>query len=50
MAHAMIDIRDAIKDDELADEIAAIEGAQSLPAARSRSSVAEAIGRRYTHR
>lgn len=41
-------IRTAIKDDELADEIAKIERAEELSAERSRAAVAEAIGQRYT--
>jgi hydroxymethylpyrimidine pyrophosphatase-like HAD family hydrolase len=41
-------IRDAIKDEELAREIAEIEGGDVLPDDRSRSAVAEAISRRYT--
>jgi hydroxymethylpyrimidine pyrophosphatase-like HAD family hydrolase len=41
-------IRNAIKDDELADEIAKIERAEELSAERSRAAVAEAIGQRYT--
>jgi hydroxymethylpyrimidine pyrophosphatase-like HAD family hydrolase len=41
-------VRDAIKDDELADEIAEVETNESLSAERSKSAVAELIGRRYT--
>ena len=40
--------RDAIKDTELADEIAAIESSGSS-ATDSRAAIAEAIGRKYTH-
>ena len=41
-------VREAIKDVELADEIADIETSQDVPADDSRAAVAEAIGRRYT--
>jgi hydroxymethylpyrimidine pyrophosphatase-like HAD family hydrolase/energy-coupling factor transporter ATP-binding protein EcfA2 len=42
-------VRDAIKDDALADEIAAVEAAGDVSAADSRAAIAEAISRRYTH-
>ncbi|HET9372560.1 MAG TPA: HAD-IIB family hydrolase [Vicinamibacterales bacterium] len=41
-------VREAIKDFELADEIADIEATSDAPADASRAAVAEAIGRRYT--
>ena len=41
-------VREAIKDGELADEIADIEATPDAPADASRAAVAEAIGRRYT--
>ncbi len=41
-------IRDAIKDEDLADEVAAVERARGLSAARSRARIKEAIDRRYT--
>jgi hypothetical protein len=40
--------REAIKDVDLADEIASVERARLAPAA-SRRAVADAINRRYTH-
>jgi hypothetical protein len=41
-------VREAIKDAELADEISAIERLEAPSAERSKSAIAEAIGRRYT--
>ncbi len=41
-------LRDQIKDDELADEVAAIESDQALSPSQSRDHVKEAIDRRYT--
>jgi hydroxymethylpyrimidine pyrophosphatase-like HAD family hydrolase len=40
-------IRDAIKDDEMAEEVAAIEGATQMPAPETRSAVISAVNRRY---
>jgi hypothetical protein len=40
--------RDDIKDEDLADEIAAVESDRAFSAADSRRSVKEAVGRRYT--
>ena len=40
--------RDQVKDDELADEVGAIESDQSLSPSQSRDHVKEAIDRRYT--
>jgi hypothetical protein len=42
-------VRDAIKDDALADEIAAVEAGGDVSAGDSRAAIAEAISRRYTH-
>jgi hydroxymethylpyrimidine pyrophosphatase-like HAD family hydrolase len=41
-------VHDAIKDDELATEIAAIESAEGISATDSRAAIADAIGKRYT--
>jgi hypothetical protein len=41
-------VRESIKDDALADEIAAVEATADLPAEGSRAAIAEAVGRRYT--
>jgi hypothetical protein len=41
-------VRDCVKDEELADEIAAVEGEAGLDAAASRQRIIEAISRRYT--
>ena len=41
-------LRDQIKDDELADKVAAIESDQALSPSQSRDHVKEAIDRRYT--
>jgi hypothetical protein len=40
--------RDCIKDDELADEIAAIEADRCLSPQQSRERVADAVNQRYT--
>jgi hypothetical protein len=40
--------RDDIKDEDLADEVAAVESDRALSAADSRRSVKEAVDRRYT--
>ena len=40
--------RDDIKDEDLADEIAAVKSDRALSAADSRRSVKEAVDRRYT--
>jgi hypothetical protein len=42
-------VRDAIKDDALADELASVEAQGDGSAMDSRAAIAEAIGRRYTH-
>jgi len=42
-------VADAIKDEELAQELAALEQRADLPAAESRKAVIEAIRRQYTH-
>ena len=41
-------IRDAIKDEDLADEVAAVERERELDANRSRARIKEAVDRRYT--
>jgi hypothetical protein len=41
-------IRDAIKDDEMAEEVGAIERASQMPARQSRIAVIDAVNRRYT--
>jgi hydroxymethylpyrimidine pyrophosphatase-like HAD family hydrolase len=40
-------IRDAIKDDEMADEVGAIERASQLPARETRTALIDAVNRRY---
>jgi hypothetical protein len=40
--------RDQIKDNELAEEVAAIESDQALSPSQSRDQVKEAVDRRYT--
>jgi HAD superfamily hydrolase (TIGR01484 family) len=41
-------LRDSIKDEELADEVARVERREGTTAAESRSAIVEGIGRRYT--
>jgi hydroxymethylpyrimidine pyrophosphatase-like HAD family hydrolase len=41
-------IRDAIKDDEMAEEVGAIERASQMPARQSRIAVIDAVNRRYS--
>jgi hypothetical protein len=41
-------IRDAIKDEDLADEVAAVEGDRGLDPNDSRARIKEAVDRRYT--